>query len=183
MNKVAPLILIAAFANIITVILYNYAASQPGGSGLTLAFTVLWMPLLWIPAIIATVILCIVYRKTLFKRFMLKLTIPAILFCTPIPLIILFNIINPLSDTYGAEGDYIEKGSYTLKHEEWVYHSNGKLAVNKFYRFNAPSDEDQDENKKIRDSTWTYFNKAGDTVKIEHYKNGVLLSTDTRIKE
>jgi hypothetical protein len=181
LNKIVPLILLAAIANILTISLYNYVAGQPGGSGLTLAFSVIWMPLLWISVTIATIILCIIYRKILFAKLMLKLTIPAVLFCTPIPLLILFNIIHPPSDTYGAEGDYIEKGNYTLKHEEWVYHSNGKLAVNKYYRFNRPSDEDQDEDKKIRDSTWTYFNKSGDTVKIEHYKNGHLFSTDRRI--
>jgi hypothetical protein len=44
MKTLRPLIITSVAANLLTIVLYNYAASQPGGTGAALAFAVLWMP-------------------------------------------------------------------------------------------------------------------------------------------
>jgi len=108
---------------------------------------------------------------------MLKWSISLILFCTPIPLLLL--LVLTIANSYGAESDYIQKNGYTLRHEEWVYRSNGKMAINKYYRMKTPDETDESNDK--RDSTWVYFNKDADTVKIEQYNNGKLISTRLKI--
>ena len=67
MIQVRPLIIVAILANLLTLILYNYAASQPGGSGLELVFIVLWMPAVWLTTILVTLIIARTKRKLLFK--------------------------------------------------------------------------------------------------------------------
>jgi len=92
MIKPFHLLLIGVVANVLTLLLYQYAASQPSGTGDTLAFIVIWMPMVWIPAVAIMIILCVIGRKTLFKRNKLKFIIPLIILCTPIPLLCLANI-------------------------------------------------------------------------------------------
>ena len=181
MKKLTPLPILAAtavIANLLSVILFLYASREPGGSGLTMAFTVLWMPAIWLISIILGLIVALVYRKILFRRVSLGWTLPLLLLCTPVPFLAVASVLLH-QDTYGAESDYITRDGYVLKHEEWVYNS-GKQAVNKYYRLINEADDMGDDSKLPRDSVWTYFNKAGDTVKVESYDNGKLLSTSLK---
>ena len=118
------------------------------------------------------------YRKMLFRRVSLKWTLPVLLLCTPVPFLAIASVLLH-QDTYRAESDDITRDGYVLKHEEWVYNS-GKLAVNKYYRLVNDAVDTGDDSQLPRDSVWTYFNKDGDTVKVEKYDDGKLLSTSSK---
>ena len=57
------LIIIAILANLLTLILYNYAANQPGGSGVAMIFTLVWMPALWLTTIVMTIIISVIKKS------------------------------------------------------------------------------------------------------------------------
>ncbi len=178
LNSIPILVTTAAIANSLTVILYFYAVHEPGGSGMTMAFTVIWMPALWLISIIITLIVAITSQKVLFKRAILPRSLPVLLFCTPVPFLAVVSILL-YKDSYNAETDYMKRDGYTLKHEEWVYNS-GKLAANKYYRLIYEGQDTGDDSRLPKDSVWTYFNKSGDTIKLERYNNGRLLSTSLK---
>lgn len=68
MTQLRTLIIIAFLANLLTIILFNYAANQPGGSGVAMLFALVWMPALWLTTIVATIIISIIKRKYLFQK-------------------------------------------------------------------------------------------------------------------
>jgi hypothetical protein len=91
MKRLAPIIVVAAIANIIILSFYFYAAGEPGGSGLSLVFA-LAFPVVWVITLIIVIILVIRGRKVIFKRGILGWTIPVLVFSTPytVPGIILY---------------------------------------------------------------------------------------------
>src|SRR5690349_2217842 len=99
MTQLRPLIIIAIFANLLTLALYNYAASQPDGSGVGLAFIILWMPAVWLTSIIATTIISIRKRKSLFEKPLLAWTLLTLLFTTPVPAIASYIVTHPAPET------------------------------------------------------------------------------------
>lgn len=151
MKSILPIAIVASLANLITVILYLYAGSQPGGSGLTLSFTVLWMPALWLVSIAISLVYTLINRKVLFKRGQLNWTLPSLLLCTPIPIWVVAAILL-YSPTYGAESDYITRNGYVLWHEEMVYSGKGGLALDKYYRLKSADQVVDDESQLPRDS-------------------------------
>jgi hypothetical protein len=183
MKKLKPIPILAttaAIANALTVMLFFYASGEPGGSGMTMEFTVLWMPAIWLISIIIGLTVAIVYRKMLFMRASLGWTLLLLFFCTPVPFSVLAAVFLH-KDNYCAETDYITREGYVLKHEEWVYNS-GKIAVNKYYKLVNQNEDTGDDAEFPKDSVWTYFNRGGDTVKVEHYDKGRLLSSTQKSK-
>ena len=175
MKRLTPIILVAIIANLITVCFYFYAASQPGGSGLTLAF-VLALPVIWGVTLITAVTLTVVGRKMIFKKGILRWTIPALVFSTPIPFLVLFFILNPPWALQMEESGYYPKGDYTIKDEEWEY-PGGHMAVHKYFIINSNQTDNTPDEDLMKDSVWVYFNKSGDTSKTEWYANGKLIKT------
>ena len=182
MKSILPIAIVALLANLITVILYLYAASQPGGSGLSLAFTVLWMPVLWLISIAISLVYAFIKRKVLFKREQLKWTLPLLMLCTPVPIGAIAGILL-YRPTYGAESDYITRNGYVLLHEEMCFSGGGKIALNKYYKLQDADEDVSDESRLPRDSVWTYFTTNGDTSKVELYNNGRLISTTVKTKK
>jgi hypothetical protein len=175
MKDLKKILLTAIVANLLTIILYLYAISQPGGSGTALVFSIFEMPALWLICLIVTVILVISKRKNIFKRVMLKWTIPVLLFCTPIPLNSLYIILQ-YSNTYLAMSGYNPRDGITIKDEEWCYTNNHKVAVHKFFKLESEDYSSIDDSLFKKDSVWVYLSAKGDTTKIERYKNGTLVS-------
>ena len=179
MNKLLRIALLAFIANLLTIALFNYVKTLPGESGTTWFLMLLCLPLTWLTSIIIVIIWVYRGRKTLLKRPLLKWAIPLVLFCTPVPLaVIYYNFIEP--ETYCTETNLVTGSNYTLRHEEWVYYSNNKMAVDKYYRSGVVDAEENSTDN--RDSVWIYFDKAGDTTKVETYKNGKLISVRNKIK-
>jgi hypothetical protein len=167
MTSLQRIIYLALAANLLTLVFWFFGLGLPGENLKGWLVFMFALPFIWVTCLILLIVFAYKGRKELFRRQVLKWTIPCILFCTPLPMgIIYFELLLP--DTYLAERDSLNNE----RHEEWVFRSNNKLAVNKYYL--PGNDKPSDKN---RDSTWTYYNKAGDTVKIEKYKNGKLIST------
>jgi len=175
MKKLLPIIIVAVIANAITFSFYCYAAGEPQGSDLSLAFA-LTVPAVWLIALITVIIVAIRRRKAIFKKESLLRTFFVLLFGTPIPFIIVFLFLSPPFAIYQAESGYYPHTGYTIKNEEWNY-PDGKHAVTKYFKLNSEKYEQAPESAFKRDSTWVYFDKRGDTTKMEWYKNGRLVKT------
>ncbi len=95
-----------------------------------------------------------------FKKNIILSTLIALFFCTPISISMIALILRPA--TYLASSGIDGRNAYTLKSENWDYYIGGR-AILKYWK----------DDKK--DSTWVYFNKKGDTIKTETYKNDTLI--------
>lgn len=178
MTQLRTLIAIAIIANLLTIALYNYAESQPGGTRSSLAFIVLWMPVVWITTIILSVILTLKRRQNLFVSGMTKWTLLTLLFCTPIPLYFSYQLTHPTPDTFRSGSSYKPKDGKIYKSENWYYTSDyGKKYVDMYFVADSSDENTHGDNAFKKDSTWIYFTKTGDTLKVENYKDGQLLSS------
>jgi hypothetical protein len=177
MTQLRPLILIAIIANLLTIGLYNYAASQPGGTGASLAFIVLWMPAVWITTIVLTIILTLKRRKKLFVSGTTKWTVTTLLFCTPIPLYFAYQLTHPTPETLRSGSSYSPKDGKIYKSENWYYTPDYRQKyVDMYFVADSLDEKANGEDAFKKDSTWIYFTKTGDTLKIEKYKAGQLIS-------
>src|SRR3954463_12283562 len=133
MAQLRLLIAIASLANILTAALYLYATSQPGGSGLALAFIVLWMPEVWLTTIIVTMIIVAINRKALFQKRAIRWTLLTLLFTTPIPAIAFYYLTHPTREIgrYGTMTNTINGKVYVT--EFWKKTSTHKnFAIKRF---------------------------------------------------
>ncbi|RYE50249.1 MAG: hypothetical protein EOP48_20100 [Sphingobacteriales bacterium] len=179
MTQLRTLIIIAIIANFLTIALYNYASSQPGGTGASLAFAVVWMPAVWITTIVLTIVLTLKGRQKLFvsgKTAWISLTL---LFCTPIPLFIGYQLTHPAPETSCSSSSYRPKDGKIYKSEYWYYTDNFQPKyVDMYFIADSLDEEKNGETAFKRDSTWIYFTKSGDTLKVEKYEDGQLISLD-----
>lgn len=173
MKNLYKLIIVAVSANILTILFYSYLMTLQGESGEAWFIGLFCLPAIWITSIILAIVFSYKNRKLYFQKSVWMWTILFVAFCTPIPIGFIYAEFIE-ADTYQSESDNISGHDSSLMHEEWVYRSNNKMAVNKFYRIHGSS---YDTSKYKRDSVWTYFNKAGHITKIEKYNDGKLIST------
>ena len=131
-------------------------------------------PIFWIISIIILVILALKNKSNWFNVNYKITTIISLFFCTPI-LFLGFRYINR-PDSYRDSTGYISKNGYTIKYENWIYYDNGSRKIIKYWKAVEKDCNDCDSTHFKKDSTWIYFNKKKDTVKIEVYKNGKLIS-------
>jgi len=176
MNKLTRLIILSIIANLTTIILCLHAGTQGGESYTDWITFLLLLPVVWIISLILLIVFSYKNRKIYFQRAILKWSVPLILCCTPVPICIIYSSFF-VSSTYPVESDTLDHHDYLLRHEEWLYRSNNKMAVNKYYRI-----YNKDDTNGNKDSTWTYFSKSGDILKIERYDNGKLISTVNKNK-
>ncbi|MDQ7947881.1 MAG: hypothetical protein REI78_09465 [Pedobacter sp.] len=176
MKPLHYLVAIALVAHLLTLILYQNAASQPGGTGAGMVFIFLWMPAIWISTLISVLIIGIVKRKRLFSKGQSKWVIITLIFCTPLPLWIAYGITHPQPDTAATGSMYHPKNGKVYKTEYWNYTSGGNNYVTKYFVADSLAEISRGEDAFVKDSTWVYFTKTGDTLKIEHYKTGKLVS-------
>lgn len=185
MIQLRLLIIIAVIANVLTVIGYKYAASQPGGTSTSLAFVVVWMPVIWISTIILAIIVAVKGRKKIFvgNKWILATTI--LLFCTPVPLFIASQLTGSSNTGVArSSSSFSRKDGRIYKTEKWYYTGN-YLQTYVVMHFSADSTDEAREGEFAlkKDSTWTYFTIKGDTLKVEKYKAGELLSTTQPAKK
>jgi len=177
MTNLRTLIIIAIVANLLTLILYNYAANQPGGSGIAMLFALVWMPVLWLITIITAIIISIIKRKSLFRKPVVHWTLLTLLFTTPLPAIAFYYVSHPTPETRsdGMMTNTINGKVY--KTEFWERTATHKKFANK--RFVADSAQEALYGDKAykKDSDWVYFDNNGDTLKVEYYKDDSLIAT------
>jgi len=184
MTSLRPLIIIAITSNLLTVVLFNVASSQPGGTGASLAFIVLWMPAVWITTIILTLIITLKRRRVLFANDKPIWTIATLLFCTPIPLYFGYKLTHPTPETSISSSSRNLKNGSVYKIESWNYTSDTRKKYVDMYFIADSLDEIRNgENAFLRDSTWIYFTKTGDTLKVEKYKEDQLISIKEYVRE
>jgi hypothetical protein len=177
MTQLRPLIIIAIIANFLTIALYNYATSQPGGTGASLAFIVLWMPAVWFMTITLAIIITLRRRRKLFESGKTKWTIITLLFCTPVPLYFAYQLTHPTPDTLRSGSSYRPKDGKIYKSENWYYTSDYRQKyVDMYFVADSLDEKANGEDAFKKDSTWIYFTKTGDTLKVEKYKAGQLIS-------
>ena len=184
MTPLRLLLVTAVIANLLTIALYNYAANQPGGTGASLVFIVLWMPAVWITTIVLTIVLTIKQRKKLFTGDKIKWTVVVLIFCTPIPFYLGYQLTHPTPETSRSSSSYNPGNGKIYKTESWYYTSNYEQKYVDMYFIADSLDETKNgENAYKKDSTWTYFTNKGDTLKVEKYKAGQLISATQHVKE
>ncbi|MFI5406333.1 MAG: hypothetical protein ACHQ1D_07445 [Nitrososphaerales archaeon] len=182
MKQLRPLIILAILANLVTIVLYNYMASLPGGSGIDLMFALVWMPAVWIITIITTIIILVIQRKYLFQKSIVGWTVLTLVFATPFPAIACYYVMNPTPETRsdGMSINIINGKIY--KTESWEKTaSHKKFAIKRFVADPAQRALYGDKAYK-KDSTWVYYNNYGDTLKLEYYKNDSLIETKRAVR-
>ncbi|HVY73493.1 MAG TPA: hypothetical protein VG890_01605 [Puia sp.] len=177
MKSLRTLILVAIAANLLTLILYNYAASQPGGSGMAMLFTFVWMPAIWLSTIIAAIIILITGRRYLFQKSVLVWTCLTIVFTTPIPAIAFYYVTHPTPEirSYGMSTNTINGKIY--KTEFWERTATHKKFAYKQFVADSAREVLYGYKAYIKDSIWVYFDDNGDTLKLEYYRNDSLIGT------
>ena len=176
MKSLRILIIIATGANLLTLIALLYATNQPGGSGVSLGFAVLIFPGIWLISILTAIICCIVKRKYLFKKQILKWTIITLIFTTPIPFILIFRLTHPVPSVRRYESMLDYRNGMIYKTEYWDSTATGIRFANKIYVADSSDASNRGEAAYKKDSIWVYLNRYGDTIKLEYYKNDTLLS-------
>ncbi|GAB3354922.1 hypothetical protein GCM10027566_16720 [Arachidicoccus ginsenosidivorans] len=77
-----------------------------------------------------------------------------------------------------SSSSYRPKNGKIFKSENWYYTADyAKTYVDKYFVADSIEEKSKGENAYKKDSTWIYFTKKGDTLKVENYKNGQLIST------
>lgn len=88
---------------------------------------------------------------------------------TPILPIVTIWLMVGIKEDIASEW-YFNKGDYRYKVRTVNYKGTSDIKRIEFYRSRPFSGS---ENAWVRDSTWTYFSEAGDTIKTECYRNGI----------
>lgn len=166
----APLTYGAIIYNVINVLFWIQISHMQSANS---TIFIIFYPLFWIITISAIVIITKNKSSIWFQKKYLMSTVVALLFCTPIPFLITISL--NFSDTYVFSTGSDSKNGYTFKSETVLYRSTNSLQVVKYWKVHLPKCSMCDTSLFKRDSTWIYFDKKRDTIKIEVYKNGKLL--------
>jgi len=161
---------IAIIYNLINLLFWTHINNMPDAT--SMIYVVVY-PAYWILTIVLFVILAIRNRFTWFSKSHILSTIILFILCTPLPFMAIVNLNSPTS--YKSSTGFLLRNNYTIKYESWFYYS-GTLQVIKYWRANKPNCQSCDSSAFRKDSIWIYFNKSGDTVKIETYKNDKLIN-------
>ena len=134
------------------------------------------MPLIWLITIITAVFISRKNNKELLGKPVAKYTWLVLLFCTPVPLLMLYFAANPTPSERSNGEQRMTRNGKVYKTEFWTTQS-GKKIVDKHFVADSIAYITHKENAFVKDSTWIYFKENGDTSKVEIYKNGALIKT------
>lgn len=163
------LLSIAIIYNIINFLFWQHILTMPNATSM---IYIIIFPVFWIITIIIVTILTFKNKLIWFKKEYKLSTIIGLFFCTPIFFLFVRSINTP--ESYRASSSYISKMGYTIKRERWIY-NNGEQVI-KYWKSDTENCNTCDTTSFKKDSTWIYFNKKKDTIKIEIYKNGKLVN-------
>ncbi len=156
----------------INLLFYLHSSSMNGGSSIIYIFI---YPIFWLLTLFIVTFWSYKQRDIWFKKDIKTSTFILLFFCTPIPLFLFGALQRP--EMYRSGTGFNSINGITIKDETWNY-NNGKTAIIKYYKINVENymgNGDDDRFKK--DSTWIYFEKTGDTLKTETYKDDQLITT------
>ncbi len=167
LNKILLIITIAFL--IINLFFFKNAETLNGGKAM---IYIILFPLFWIATLITVGVLAYNNRKEWFSREMKFSTIIFLILCTPLSIWGLSSLTRPEMELSGT--GYNPKNGITIKSETWNYNS-GQAAITKFWKLDTDNWTGAEENEFKRDSTWIYYDKKGDTLRIEKYMNDQLI--------
>ncbi|WP_143185698.1 hypothetical protein [Psychroflexus salarius] len=136
-------------------------------------------PVFWIATLVTVGILAYRNRKKWFNKKMRISTIVFLILCTPLSIWGFSALTRPEIQLSGT--GYNPTNGITIKTETWIYNS-GQTAVRKFWKLDKVNSTNSEESEYKKDSIWVYFDKKGDTLKVEKYKNDKLIET-TELKK
>lgn len=163
-------LLLAIAYNVINYLFWLHISSLPNATSMIYLFI---YPSYWILSLIAVVVLAIKKRRVWFSNHYKISTVIALLFCTPLPFFLIKSFTSP--STYLSSSGFFTEDACTVKYETWNYNS-GELNVIKYWKANKPNCNSCDTSYFKRDSTWIYLDKKKDTIQIDIYKDGHLIS-------
>ncbi len=163
LNK--TLLLIAIGFLIINLFFFKNSETLNGGRAM---IYIIIFPLFWVTTLIIVGILAYRNRKEWFNKEMKISTIVFLILCTPLSIWGFSALTRPEIQLSGT--GYNPRNGITIKTETWNY-SSGQTAVTKFWKLDTENWTSSDENQFKKDSIWVYYDKTGDTLKIEKYKN------------
>lgn len=153
---------------------YLHASSMNGGGSMIYIFI---FPSFWILTLLILALWGYNQRHCWFKENLRTSSFILLFFCTPIPLFVFSSLIRP--EMYCSGTGYNSKNGFTIKDETWNF-NNGNTAIIKYWKINIENYRGNgDDDRFIKDSTWIYFKKNGDTLKTETYKDNQLIKTNT----
>lgn len=130
-------------------------------------------PLFWIATLIFVVIISYKRRKEWFSYELRISTNILLVLCTPLSVWGLSYLTSPEIEICCT--GYNPRNGITIKSETWSYYNSGQTAITKFWRLETENYSDYDESAFKKDSIWVYYDKNGDTIKTEKYKNDTLI--------
>jgi hypothetical protein len=81
-----------------------------------------------------------------------------------------------------ASTSFSTRNGSTIKIETWIY-DTGALEVIKYWKADKLDCESCDTSHFKPDSTWVYFDKTKDTIRVDTYKNGKLINQRKTLKK
>ncbi len=167
LNK--TLLIIAIGFLIINVLFFKNSETLNGGRAM---IYIIIFPLFWIVTLITVGILAYRNRKEWFNKEMKISTILFMILCTPLSIWGFSALTKPEIQLSGT--GYNQRNGITIKSETWNYNS-GETAIRKFWKLDSENWTNSTENDYKKDSLWVYFDKKGDTLKVEKYNNDQLI--------
>ena len=167
LNK--KLLIIAICFLIINMFFFKNTETLNGGKAMIYLFI---FPLFWIATLITVGILSYKNRKEWFSKEMKISTIVFLILCTPLSIWGYSALTRSEIQLVGT--GYNPRNGVTIKTETWNYNS-GQTAVTKFWKLDTENWTSYDESEYKKDSIWVYYDKKGDTLRIEKYENDQLI--------
>ncbi|TXD72141.1 hypothetical protein [Aequorivita antarctica] len=167
MNKTLTIIAIGFL--IINLFFFKNAETLNGGRAMIYIFI---FPLFWILTLITVGILAYKNRKEWFSNEMKVSTIILLILCTPLSIWGFSSLARPEMELSGTS--YNPRNGIIIKSETWNYNS-GQTSVTKFWKLDTENWTGYDDSEYKKDSIWVYYDKKGDTLRIEKYKNDQLV--------
>lgn len=163
MNKLILLFNIIFYGITLT---FYYQGKQDPSSSLGYGFLIVGF---WGVALVTLIIFLIkkvIQPKTILDKI-------GIVTATPILCIVAVELTMTFNDSASSEW-YFDKDHYRYKELTYDYRETGKRKRIEYYKSNDTvniSDPFSNVDKWLKDSTWIYYSKTGDTTKIVKYRN------------
>jgi hypothetical protein len=163
------LLSIAVVYNVVNFLFWLHISNM---SNATSMIYMVIFPCFWIVTIVFVVMLSLKNKIIWFQREYNVSTIISLFFCTPILFLSFIAINSP--ESYRASSSCGNKNGFTVKRESWNYSDGGRQVV-KYWKANELGCCECDSLRLKKDSVWIYFDKKGDTIKVESYDYGKLI--------
>jgi hypothetical protein len=118
-------------------------------------------------------LLVLMVKKTIVPKTILDKI--GIFTATPILCLVAVALLTTFNETPASEW-YFDKSMHRYKVNTYIYNNTGKQKRIEYYKSSNivdTKDPFATIDKWVKDSTWIYFSKSGDTSKKVSYKNGI----------